>query len=101
MLFDDIPFTTVEGRDTGRDLKVFALTTCGFCKRAMAFMHEQGPAFSYVYVDELGPDIKQELKDRFYKAFGAKMLFPTLLVDGKDFLPGFIRLHWEKALTEI
>ena len=99
IITDDIQFTDVDGRDTGKSLKVFALTTCGFCKRAMAFMKEQGVSFSYVYIDELGPDVKQRLKDRFFEEFGKKMLFPTLLIDEKDFLPGFIRLHWEKVVA--
>jgi hypothetical protein len=35
-MFDTVPFTIEEGNSKGHDIIVFALSTCGFCKRALA-----------------------------------------------------------------
>ena len=98
-MFENIEFTEIGGNDTGKALKLFALTTCGFCKRAVSFLNENNVSYSMVYIDKLDPQDKQRVKDEFLAKFGQKMLFPTLVIDDSEFLPGFIRLHWEKLIS--
>ncbi len=97
-MFDYVDFQQKEGSRKVGSLKLFALSTCGFCKKAMSFLEENGIAYDYVYVDSVDPDIKTRIKDEFNQKFDKKMLFPSLVIDEKDFLVGFIRYHWQKLV---
>ena len=99
-MFDYISFTQVDGDNIGKELKLFALSTCGFCKRAIAFLDEHEIQYSYAYIDNLGREMKQRVKNEFFEKFNKKMLFPTLMINDVDFLPGFVRLHWEEAVQK-
>ena len=98
-MFDYVDFTPKNGSRNVGDLKLFALSTCGFCKKAMAFLEENDISFVYTYVDTIDPEVKTKIKDDFHAQFGKKMLFPSLVMDDKDFLVGFIRYHWQKLIT--
>ena len=97
-MFDYLHFDRVAGSRNERDLTLFSLTTCGFCRRARAYLDSLGFEYRILYADELEPEIKNRLKQDFRDHFGEVMHFPTLILDGKDFLVGFVRPHWEMEL---
>jgi len=82
-----IDFKKVDGRNAG-DIKLFALSTCGWCKKTKQFFADEGLAYSYVDVDTLPQDELGEAsqKQREYNASGS---FPTIVVDGKDVIIGY------------
>jgi len=93
---EKIQFTVQEGKDFGHDFTVYALSTCGFCKRALSFLQEKNTAFRYVYIDLLPLELKTELKNELRDKFRTPMLFPFLVVDGKDALAGFEQDKWDE-----
>ncbi|MBN2325267.1 MAG: glutaredoxin family protein [Spirochaetes bacterium] len=97
-MFDYVDFTEVPGDSRGHELKLFALSTCGFCKRAIAFLKENEVGYSYVYVDRLQMGEKKRVKDEFYKRFMTQMLYPALVIDGNDTLVGFTEEAWKQKL---
>lgn len=97
-MFDYVDFTDVLGEPGEHDLKLFALSTCGFCKRAIAFLNEHKVGYSFVYIDKLPGSEKRRIKDEFYETFQTGMLYPTMIVDKEDFLIGFIEESWKTAL---
>ena len=42
MNFADLPFERKIGQKSDRNIVVYALSTCGFCKKAMSFLDEEG-----------------------------------------------------------
>ncbi len=98
-MFDYVEFQHKNGAKKDKQLKLFALSTCGFCKKAMAFLEENDTAYDYIYVDEIDPELKSKIKSDFLEKFGKKMLFPSLVIDEDDFLVGFIRYHWQKLVS--
>lgn len=98
-MITDLPFETHEGAVARGDLKLFALSTCGFCKRAIKFLKDRDVTFSFIYLDSLGVERKREVSASFREEFGARMLYPTLLIDGRDFLTGFVQPSWEDTLS--
>ncbi len=99
-MFDSLNFETVEGRNTDRDLVLFALTTCSFCKKAKAFLEENSFQYRFVYMDKIDPEAKKAFKTEFAERFNKRLSYPTLLIDNKELLTGFIRIAWEKELME-
>ena len=97
-MFDYVDFQHKAGANSEKQLKLFALSTCGFCKKAMSFLEENETAYDFVYVDTVDPEVKSKIKEEFQQKFGKKMLFPSLVIDDEDFLVGFIRYHWNKLV---
>ncbi len=97
-MFDYVNFEQKDGNRSAGSLKLFALSTCGFCKKAMAFLEENSISYQYIYVDSVAAEIKSKIKDEFQQKFDKKMLFPSLVIDDKDFLVGFVRYHWQKLV---
>ena len=80
------------------EIRMYALSTCGFCRRAIAFLKEKGVRFSYMHVDELPPDEKQSVKDMIRKRYGKPLQFPFLVQNGTITLSGFDRMQWSLML---
>lgn len=97
---EGIPFTEVAGNPPKKPLTVFALSTCGFCRRALAFLDDNGFAYSYVHMDKLPKD-QQDIIRNFVKAkYRVSISFPFLCLGDDDFLTGFIKPSWVKELAD-
>jgi len=97
-LLESIPFTTVEGRQAKQPLTVFALSTCGFCRRAITFLNDSTIAYRYVYVDKLDKPAQDAVRAYVKKTFHTMLSYPFLCIGEDDYLTGFIRASWEKEL---
>lgn len=95
---DTIEFTKVEGTRSDHDVTVYALSTCGFCKRALQFLKEQDIEHRYVYVDRMPYEDKQEIKAKLAGDSGKRVAFPFLVVDGDTYLVGFVEDEWRSTL---
>ncbi len=73
-------FTEVDGRDIG-DVRIYALSTCGWCKKAKAFFNENNIKYAYIDVDRVEPGEEAEaIRQQQLKANPAGS-FPTIVVD--------------------
>ena len=97
-MFDYIEFSDIAGESTGHDLKLIALSTCGFCRRAIDFLKKHNISYSNIYIDHLPVSIKQKVKDEFSEKFNKKILYPALIIDEKDVLIGFTEEVWISSL---
>jgi glutaredoxin len=97
-MFDYLDFEEVSGTDTEKDLKLLALSTCGFCKRAKAFLKEFGLAYKVVDVDSLDKSVRLRIREDFSSLKGKAVTYPTLLIGDDDMLTGFIRPLWMNTL---
>jgi glutaredoxin len=99
-MLEYINYTAVPGAVSARDVEVYALSTCGFCKRALAFLKDQGIAYRYVHIDlmpfETKERVKKDLADRFHEHIS----FPYAVVDGRVTLIGFIEADWRRKLVD-
>lgn len=90
----------IEGDNSKKELKFFSLSTCGFCKRARAFLDENRFSYSMAELDHVPEKEKTRLKEAFFSRFGRRMSFPCLIIDDSSYLIGFIKPHWEEELKE-
>ena len=97
-MFDTIPLQKIEGTLQNRNLKLIALHTCGFCKRAKTWLEKQDISYKLIYLDDLEPDQKNQIKQEFKDAFGKSVSYPTLIIDDSEYLPGFIEIDWRQTL---
>ena len=91
-------FTRVDGTKNGKDLVLLGLSTCGFCKRARAFLDAEGWAYGFTDIDKLDREVKISLKDDVKKRFSPDLLYPFLIIDDADFVKGFRKDQWLEKL---
>ncbi len=97
-MLDRLEYTDVEGRAEGPQITVYALSTCGFCKRALAFLQAKGLAYRYVYMDLIPFEDKAEAKRELKEKYKTDVAFPFAVVGGSSPLVGFIEADWAKTL---
>jgi len=99
-MIETLDFTYEEGDTRFEDVTVFALSTCGFCRMALNFLRDNSIKFRYVYIDELEPGVKQELKDYLKKKYKKRLSFPFLVIDQSEVIVGFIDQEWEETFRK-
>ncbi|MFQ3621640.1 MAG: glutaredoxin family protein [Spirochaetales bacterium] len=97
-IYDKIPFIQEGNNSSEHEVMVFALSTCGFCKRAINYLKEKNIAFRYVYVDTLPQELRQELRTTLRDTFQRSLLYPYLVVDGTQVVTGFVKEKWDELL---
>ncbi|MDC7240313.1 MAG: glutaredoxin domain-containing protein [Spirochaetales bacterium] len=99
-MFDYIEFESADGEKKEKDIILLGLTTCSFCRKGKEFLDQNGFSYRYLYLDKIDPDIKKRMKADFTDTFDRRLSYPTLIVDEKEILTGFIRIAWEKELLD-
>jgi Glutaredoxin and related proteins len=97
-MLESLEYTAVAGDRRDREVTVYALSTCGFCKRALAFLGSRSVAYRYVYVDKIPLETKNEAKRELKERFKDDVAFPFAVIDGKEHLVGFIEADWAATL---
>ena len=89
----------VPGRDSGH-LMLYALSTCGWCRKTRELLDELGVEYDYEYVDLIGDaeERKQVLKE--VESWNPSRNFPTLVIDDKKSIVGFLETDIREALGE-
>lgn len=77
----------VEGENKG-SIVLFALSTCGWCKKTRMLLQDMGVDFKYIYVDLLTGDDRSEAIEEV-KKWNSQLSFPTLVIGEKDVIVGF------------
>lgn len=82
-----MPMQHVEGKDKG-DVVLYALSTCGWCKKTRMLLEEMEVEYDYIYVDLLEGDERQEIIEQV-KEWNPKLSFPTLIIKNEECIVGF------------
>ena len=88
----------VSGENRGK-VVLFALSTCGWCKKTKRLLNDLGVGYSYVDVDELKEAEKTEAVDEL-KKWNPKCSFPTLVIDDESCVVGFKEDEIKKAIKK-
>ena len=77
-------------------IKIYALSTCGWCKRTVEWMDENKVECDTTYVDKLTGAERESVLDEM-KQFNPRQSFPTVVVDdGKSVIIGYKPEVFEK-----
>lgn len=98
MMFEDIEFHRSQGEKGRQKLILLGLTTCSFCKKGKKFLDDHDLCYDYLYLDKIDPEVKKQLKIEFAAKYDKRLSYPTLIIDDREILTGFIRIAWEKEL---
>ena len=87
----------VQGSHNKHNTTLFALSTCGWCRKTRKFLEDQRVAFDYVYVDLVVGDERKEVLAQV-RQWNPSASFPTIVVDGRLSIVGFRKDQLEEAL---
>ena len=77
----------VDGQNKGEVL-LFALSTCGWCKKTRLLLEKLGVAYNYVYVDLTEGEERNEVIENL-KKWNTSLSFPTLILNNEKSIVGF------------
>ncbi len=95
-MYEDITFIEEDGKNAINELTVFALSTCGFCRRGINFLKENEMKFRYVYIDKIEFEKKSKLKKDLQEKFNKRVAFPFLVCNDEKAIVGFVKSDWEE-----
>ena len=88
----------VKGENKGK-IMLYALSTCGWCRKTKQLLDSLGVEYSYVYVDYLKGDNSTKTMDEI-KRWNPKCSFPTLVINDKKCIIGFKEDEIKEALKQ-
>jgi len=80
-------FTEIDGEPKG-DVKLFALSTCVWCRRTKRLLDSLGIGYRYIFMDLLDRETRDEV-EREVRRYNPRCSFPTLVIDDKRTIVGF------------
>lgn len=86
----------VEGQDKGK-LVLFALSTCGWCKKTRELIEDLDANYDYVYVDLLHGKEREEVVE-MVKKWNPQVSFPTLVINDEKCIIGFKEEEIKEAI---
>ncbi|MFH1438726.1 MAG: glutaredoxin family protein [Pseudomonadota bacterium] len=90
--------TKIEGSNARHHVAVYALSTCGWCRKMKKLLEALDIAYEFVDVDQLtGEDKEQAVKE--VRQYNVRGTFPTVVVDrGEAVIAGFREDEVREAL---
>lgn len=86
----------IEGENKGKII-LYALSTCGWCKKTKDFLNKFGVEFDYIFVDYLEDDDRENTMEEINK-WNPHRSFPTLVINDEKCIVGFKENEIKKAL---
>ena len=86
----------VDGENKGTIL-LYALSTCGWCRKTKEFLIGLGVEFSYVFVDLIEEQDKDEIMEDV-KKWNPRRSFPTVVINDEICIVGYKEDQIKEAL---
>ena len=83
-----------------RDIFLFTLSTCMWCKMGKKWLKERGYAYTFLDVDTIPVDEKNRLKEDTGKLTGVQVRYPFLVTSEDKWHSGYDTTAWEEILGE-
>lgn len=95
-----LEFIDEDGEKKNWNITVYALSTCGFCRRGLEFLRKNSIKFRYIYVDQLPYEIKDKLQEDLEAKYKKRLGFPYLIKDETKVIVGFSPDEWEREFND-
>jgi glutaredoxin len=86
----------VKGKNKGKII-LYALSTCGWCKKTKELLNKLDVEYSYIFVDLLNENDKDKVMKDIEK-WNSNLSFPTLIINNQKCIVGFKEDKIKEAL---
>jgi glutaredoxin len=84
--------------EPSRKIELYALSTCGWCRKTRDWLDEHRVAYQLCYMDQVNGEEKEAAKNRLLE-FVSRLSFPVLIIDdGKEVIQGYKPEKFEECL---
>ena len=74
----------VKGKKNNREILIFTLSTCQWCKKCKTWLNERDVAYRYIDVDTIQYSQKSQLIDYILNRFGdVRISYPLMICDNE------------------
>jgi glutaredoxin len=87
----------VKGENKGK-IMLYALSTCGWCRKTKELLDELGAEYDFVFVDQLEGEDRDNTMNEVRK-WNPRCSFPTLVINNEIVIPGFKEDEIREALS--
>ena len=94
---EEIKFTHVDGEYKGK-INLYALSTCGWCKKTKELLEDMGIDYYYIDVDKLEREAQKNIIESL-KKYTSSIGFPILICDDKEVIKGYQKNRIEELLS--
>lgn len=91
-------FLKVTGDRKQHKVVLFALSTCAWCKLTKQFLKDNEVEYSYLDIDLLNENEKEEIRQIILDK-GGPLSFPTTIIDDEILITGFRKDKIKEALN--
>jgi glutaredoxin-like protein NrdH len=77
-----VKFTHVPGRNAKHTVTLFALSTCGWCRKTKELLDANQIRYEYIYVDQCQGDERTEATTKV-RELNPRSSFPTMQIDSE------------------
>lgn len=92
--------TKVPGKNRNHKVKIFTLSTCGWCKKMKKLLADLEVEYEYFDIDLVEGEESDKVREELRK-YNPRMSAPTLVVDdGKDVIVGFREEEVRRCLLD-
>ena len=82
-----MPLKHVNGKNKG-EIVLYALSTCGWCKKTRMLLEDLDVEYRYIYVDLLEGEERKQIIEQV-KQWNSQLSFPTLVINQEIVIIGF------------
>lgn len=86
----------IKGKNKGKIL-LYALSTCGWCKKTKDLLSKLGVEYSYIFVDQVNENEKDKVMDDV-RNWNPRCSFPTTVINNKKCIVGYKEDEIKEAL---
>ncbi len=90
-------FTKVPGENNKHKVLMYAISTCGWCKRAKRTLNDMNVEYEYVDIDLCSPEDKEKIRAEITRR-GGRLLFPTIIINNEVLLTNPTEKELREAL---
>ncbi|MFX1393483.1 MAG: glutaredoxin family protein [Promethearchaeota archaeon] len=98
-LIDNLAIS-VDGEKDQREITIFTLSTCMWCKKCKSWLNERNIKYRYIDVDKIQYSQKSEILNYLQKNYQQRISYPYMVCDKNDVVVGYNPNKYEELLKD-
>ncbi|MFX0188923.1 MAG: glutaredoxin family protein [Candidatus Hodarchaeota archaeon] len=88
----------IDGEKDEREITIFTLSTCMWCKKCKRWLNERNVKYRYIDVDKIQYSQKSEILKYLKKNYQQRISYPYMVCDKKDVVVGYNPGKYEELM---
>ncbi len=88
----------IDGEKDEREITIFTLSTCMWCKKCKRWLNERNVKYRYIDVDKIQYSQKSEILNYLKKNYQQRVSYPYMVCDKKDVVIGYNPDKYEELM---